>query len=327
MATPSGGPDDSVQNLERFISVLTSTIEEVHEHASTIEDHADTIEDLDSDTETALEDLASALSDFEDDLVGSEHDALEQIQTLRQEARDGADQRLAQAEGEVERAGSDFDSVLEDGRARIEEAHSELTSDGFGQLETTMETVESGLAEDRQQAEGAFDQLDGAVAEFETRATGAYTDTTGEFDQTVGEIANQQSALETDAGDGVAALDGVGDDIDGFCRARAVELISLYDGWGTEVGTQAQELMDEVATLLIEASVFVDTLIQDELTEPVESVQNDTFVPYLNELGELQSVLEEARGPAAGELLPLVDELEKALAVMDTMAELLKALE
>jgi flagellar biosynthesis chaperone FliJ len=327
MATPGGGPDDSVENLQRFISVLTATIEEVHEHASTIEDHADTIEDLDSDTQGALEDLSSALSDFEDDVVGSEHDALEQIQALRQEAREGTDQRLARAESEIERAQGDFDDVVQDGRSRIEEAHSELTSDGFGGLETTMEGVESALAEDRQQAEGAFDQLDGAVAEFETRATGAYTDTTGEIDQTVGEIANQQAAIETDGGDGVTALDGVGDDIDAFCRARAAELIGLYDGWGPEIQAEATELIDEASTLLIEASVAVDTLIQDELTDPAEAVRTDAFGPYLSELDELQAFLEDARGPATGELALLVDDLEKALAVVDTIAELLKALE
>lgn len=320
-------PDDSVENLERFISVLTVTIEEVHEHSSTIEDHADTIEDLDSDTESALEDLSTALADFEDDLTGAEQDALEQVQALRQEARDGTDQRLTRAESEVERAESDFESVLEDGRSRIEEAHSELTSDGFSGLEATMQNVESALAEDQQQAVASFDGLDAGVAELETRTTGAYTDTTGEFDQTNAEVANQQTAIETDAGDGITALDGVGDDIDGFCRAEAAALVGLYDGWGGEVDTEAQELMDEAATALIEASVAVDTLIQDDLTDPVQAVLTDAFGPYLTELGELQSVVDEAQGPATGELMTLVDDLEKALGVMDTIAELLRALE
>ena len=327
MATPSGGQDQSVENLQRFIGILNTAIEEVHEHASTIEDHADTVEDLDSDTQGAIEDLSSALSDFEDDLVGSEHDALEQIQALRSDAREGTDQRLARAESEIERAQGDFDGVMEDGSSRIEEAHSELTSDGFGGLETTMEGVESALAEDRQEAEGAFDQLDGAVAEFETRATGAYTDTTGEMDQTIAEVGSQQSAIETDGDDGVKALDGVGDDIDAFCRAKAVELIGLYDGWGPEFTTESTELIDEVSTLLIEASVAIDTLIQDELTEPVDTVLNDAFTPYLAELGDLQAFIDDARGPATSELALLVDDLEKALAVIATIAELLRALE
>lgn len=323
----SGGYDDSVENLQRFIGVLTSTIEEVHEHASTLEDQADGIEDLDSDTQGAIEDLSSALSDFEDDLTGSEHDALEQIQSLRQEARSGADQRMARAQSEIEREQGEFDSVLEDGSARIEEAHSGLADDGFGGLETTMGQVESALAEDQQQAEAAFDELDGAVAEFETRATGAYTDTTGEIDQTVAEVADQKSAIETDAGDGVAALDGVGDDIDAFCRAKAAELIGLYDGWTGGITSEQAELVDEVERMFVEASVAVDTMIQDELTEPVDAVLSDAFAPHLAELDELQAFAEDARGPATGELAVLVDDLEKALAVIDTIADLLKALE
>jgi uncharacterized phage infection (PIP) family protein YhgE len=323
MANPSGGPDDSVENLQKFIAVLTSTIEEVHDQASTIEDHADTIEDLDSDTQSAIEDLTSALSDFEDDLVGSEADALEQIQALRTEAREGTDQRLARAESEIERAQGDFDDVLEDGSARIEEAHAELKSGGFEQLESTMDAVESALAQDRQEAEGAFDQLDGAVAEFETRTTGAYTDTTGEFDQTTAEIANQKTALETDAGDGVTALDGVGDDIDAFCRAKAAELIGLYDAWNGTLQGEGTELIDEVSTLLIEASVAIDTLIQDELTVPAEAVMNEAFAPYITELDAMLAFVEDARGPATGELPILVDDLEKVRAVIATIAELL----
>ena len=328
MATPSGGTyEQSVENLERFIGIVRTSIEEVHDHASTIEDHTDTIEDLDSDAQSALEDLASALSDFEDDLAGSEQDALEQIQGLRQEAREGVDQRLERAGNEVERAQGDFDDVVEDGRSRIEEAHSELTSDGFGGLETTMEGVESALAGDRQEAEGAFDQLDSAVADFETRTTGAYTDTTGEMDQTIGEVANQKSAIETDGGDGVTALDGVGDDIDAFSRGKAGELEGLYAGWGPEIQTESTELIDEVSTLLVEASVAVDTLVQDELTEPTDTVLNDAFGPHITELGELQSFVDDARGPATGELPILVDDLEKALGVIETIADLLKALE
>lgn len=329
MATPGGGTqqDQSVENLERFIGILRTSIEEVHDHAATVEDHVDTIEDLDSDAQSALEDLQSTLSDFEDDLGSSEQDALEQIQSLRQEAREGADQRMERAGDQVERAQGDFDEVVEDGRSRIEEAHSELTSDGFGQLETTFEGVESALAQDRQEAEGAFDQLDGAVADFETRTTGAYTDTTGEMDQTIGEAANQQNAIETDGGDGVTALDGVGDDIDAFCRGKAGELEGLYAAWAPETQTEATELIDEVSTLLVEASVAIDSLIQDELTEPTEAVLNDAFGPYLAELGELQAFLEDARGPATGELPILIDDLEKALAVIETIAELLRALE
>lgn len=323
MANPGGGPDDSIENLQRFIAVLTTTIEEVHDQGETIEEHADTIEDLDSDTQGAVEDLASALSDFEDDLVGTEADALEQIQTLRSEAREGTDQRLARAESEIERAQGDFDGVLEDGSARIEEAHSELKSDGFEGLEGTMDAVESALAQDRQEAVGAFDQLDGAVADFETRTTGAYTDSTGEFDQTTAEVANQKTSLETDAGDGVTALDGVGDDIDAFCRAKAADLEGLYDTWNGLLQGTGTELIDEVSTLLIEASVAIDTLIQDELTVPAEAVVNEAFTPYLAELDTLAAFVDDASGPATGELPLLVDDLEKVKAVIGTIAELL----
>ena len=60
---------------------------------------------------------------------------------------------------------------------------------------------------------------------------------------------------------------------------------------------------------------------------PSDAVLNDAFTPHIAELGELQAFVEDARGPATGELPVLIDDLEKALGVITTIADLLKALE
>jgi hypothetical protein len=59
---------------------------------------------------------------------------------------------------------------------------------------------------------------------------------------------------------------------------------------------------------------------------PAETVVNEAFTPYLAELDTLVAFLDDARGPATGELPLLVDDLEKALGVIDTIAELLQNL-
>lgn len=324
---PKGGLDEGVLNLERFIGILMTTIEQVQGHTSVIEEHAEAIEGLDDEAENALADLGGALEDLQGDLESEQQDALEGIGSLRDEAREGSEQRLARSESQVERAGSEFDGAMDEGRTALEQSQSTVSSEGFQRLESTMEGVESALADDRQEAEAGFEALDTAVAELQQRATGAFTATDGAFDQTVAEIADKKDAVETDAGDSVTALDQAGDDIDGECRTQAGELEGLYDGWKAQIAADAADLVDSVEDLMDDTAAFVDTVAEDQLDTPAGVVLEQAFDPYLSELATLQADLDEARGPAADELVPLVLELERALGVIDTIDQLLNALE
>src|SRR4029453_11552226 len=102
-----------------------------------------------------------------------------------------------------------------------------------------------------------FDQLDSVLADAGTRAAAAFTDAEAGFDQTNETISDQQASLVTDAGDGVRALDAVGDDIDGYCRTKAGALVGLYGGWAGEVTTEAQELITAVEQLANETAARV----------------------------------------------------------------------
>lgn len=325
--TPRGGVDEGVHNLERFIGILMNSIEQVQAHTTAIENHGSTIDDLDHEAEGALQDLGGALDDLEETIESGEEDAVKEIGRLGDEAQEGSDQRLAESESSVEGAESSFESAMQEGRSGLEQELSSLTSDGFTQLESTMDNVESGLADDRQQAETAFDGLDTAVQDFEQRGGQAFDAAEAAFDQTNGEIANHQSAIETDAGDGATAFDALGDDIDGHCRGLAGQLEGLCDGWKTEITDDATDLVDQVTTLFADTGTALQTAAQDQLDTPAQAVLTDAFEPYLSELAELQALIEGAQGPASDELLPLVDDLEKALGVIETIDQLLNALE
>lgn len=326
MATSGAGIDESVDNLQRFIGVLTVTIEAVREHAEAIDERADAIDELDGETEEAVSDLAAALADFDDDLSDGEHDALDRLESLGQEARNGSDDRLAGAKADVEQAGTGFEGVLEEGGARLEETHTELGRDGFDALASTVRDVESALAEDHRQLLVRFDQLDSAVAALETRAVAAHTHTAGELERAGALAAARLSSIETRASDGVAALDGSAGEVDAFCGDQENDLAGLYDGLTEDVDTQTAELVSGVEEALAASADIVSTSVEQELADRVQSLVEDAFGPYLGELAGLQLVLDDALAPA-GELWPLVDELERALAVMDGISDLLRALE
>ena len=317
---------DEIQKLQRFLGIVTATIEQVQEQAETIEDHSGRIDDLDQDADSALEDLQGALEEFEGDLESGEQDTLEQVQNLREDVREGTTQRLSRAEQDVDQAGSEWTSALEQGRGDLEQELSELNADGFGQLESTMAEVESALAQDRQQAEASFDLLETGVAELEQQVTGALGDDEGAFDQTAQELADQQTALGVDAGDAVTGLGQQGDAFDGECRSLAGALEGLYDEYRNEIAVEGQDLIDSAEALFKDAAEGMDSATEDQIETPAQAVMTDALEVYLTELGTLENTVDAPGKPTADELAPLVDDLEKAMAIIDQIDQLLQAL-
>jgi chromosome segregation ATPase len=326
-STPKGGLDEGVLNLERFIGILTSTIEQVQGHTSAIEQHASALESLDDKAESDLSDLGGALEDFETRLEAAEDEVEQEIGSLRDEAREGADEQLQQSGSDVDRAGGAYDAALDEGRGGLEESHAALGSEGFNPLESTLESVESALAGDRQEAEAGFDGLDAAAAELRQRATDAFAEAEAAFDRTVEEITDKRDALETDGGDAVTALDQAGDDIDAEARSLAGELETAYDLWHVQIEAETDDLVESVKTLMTDTAASVDAAAEAQLDTPAGTVLDNAFEPCLEELAELQSVVEGAQGPATDDLLPLVDELERSAIVIETIDRLLDQLE
>ena len=150
--------------------------------------------------------------------------------------------------------------------------------------------------------------------------TGALGDDEGAFDQTAQEIADQQTALETDAGDAVTALGQQGDEIDGDCRSLAGELEALYDAYRNEIAVEGQDLIDSAETLFEDAAEGMDSATEDQIDTPAQAVMTDALDVYLAELAALENTIDSLGKPAADETAMLVDDLEKAMAIIDQIA-------
>jgi hypothetical protein len=186
--------------------------------------------------------------------------------------------------------------------------------------------VESALAQDRQQAEASFDELEAGVDELGQRVTGALDDDEEAFDQTAQEVAGLRTALEVDAGEAVTGLGQQGEEIDGECGSIAGELETLYGGYQGEVTAEAQDLIDAAETLFADAGAGLDSATEDQIEAPAQAVLADSLEVYLAELGTLQGTIDGIGKPTADETAPLVDDLEKAMAIIDQIDQLLQAL-
>lgn len=326
MATTDSSPDESVQNLERFIAMVRAAVEQVHTHGEALDEQADATSDLDEDAQEAATELAEALTDLEDGLERAEHEALEQVRSLRETAREGAEARMSKAQGEVESAQNDFDAVIEDGGARIEEAHGELDADGFDALARTVDAIEAAVAQDQQEAVTALDALDPALGEMQARVDAAYAEADAGMDETENESRSQEFVIAQDVHDGTDALETLGKGADEACRARAQQLEDAYEGWKEEMREDAGDLLLQTRQLLFDTAEAVETMTVAELAEPSEEVAS-AFVPHVGALEALLAYLEDVRQVTTGELPLLVDDLEKALGVMETVGALLAALE
>jgi uncharacterized phage infection (PIP) family protein YhgE len=319
--------DDGVVKLEAFIGVLRTTIDQVSETNNTLESHADDLDEMEGTTQSGFEDLNDALEEFEEELGNSRQEAVDEIGELAALAREAAGQRLGESEGEVESGESSFESAMTEGRAEMDRAHQGLGTQGFDALASTIDTVESAVDASRQEATQAFDELGSGVKAFTDRTEESFTDAEGKFDEGVGDLDAKSAALVTEAGDCVTGFASDGADFQGEMTSLGGELVSLYEGWDGTVEGAADDLATSVKTLMDDTAEFVSTATSDQVEAPADLVLNDSFAPYLVELGELQGAVDAAASGPADTLVPLVDELDKSERVIDTIDQLLNAVE
>jgi hypothetical protein len=319
--------DDGVLKLEQFIGVLRTTIEQVGDGTDTLETHADQLDDLEGTAQNGFEDLNGALEDFEDGLDSGRQDAVEEIGELATLARDAAGQRLGEAEGEVAGGGSSFDGALNEGRDEVDQADSGLTSQGFDALGSTIDAVESSVDGAREKSDGSFDELGTGFEAFHQRVSDAFTEAEAKFDESVADLSDKANSLATDAGDCVSGFESDGGDFHSEVESLGGEVEGLYDGWDGDVDEAADDLVSSVETLMDDTAAFVETVGKDQIESPGDLVLNESFEPYLSELSELQAVVDGAAGGVAETLVSLVDELVKSESVVDTIDQLLNAVE
>jgi hypothetical protein len=187
--------------------------------------------------------------------------------------------------------------------------------------------VESAVDDSRQEASQGFDDLDSGLKAFTDRTEESFQEADGKFGEGVSDLDQKSAALVTEAGDCVSGFESDGSDFQGEMTSLGGDLVSLYEGWDGTVEAAADDLASSVKSLMEDTAEFVSAAGSDQVEAPADLVLNDSFGPCLDELGELQGVLDAAAAGPADTLVPLVDELEKSERVIDTIDQLLNAVE
>jgi chromosome segregation ATPase len=316
--------DDSVANLQRFIAHLTSAaggLEKSTEHFKESGQRLGQLEDETADEGGGLNDeLAELATELDAGLRGAE----EALSEVTQAAVNGQE-TASQAQDKVEAAASEVEDEAEKTLAELADAKARIVAQGFEALGQRLDESEKELEAETQQLEQAFAQFETSLAEHQAEAEAAWDGAEGELDESIGQLTQEESALEAAAGEGVQGFEAAAGEFEQRCSDLASDVDLVYDALDAAVVEQGQEWEQHVAAMGTAAIGFIESGAQQRLEQPTTMVENDALSALEQEFGALGGVLE-AGTDTAGELQPLAEELARCQSVVAQIAELMNAL-
>src|SRR5215813_9666966 len=109
----SGGFDESIENLRRYVALAANALERIHTTTPTIESHGDAFDDLEHQVDEKLSAFDSEVDGCVSDINSGEGEALQQVSRLTSLAHDAAEDGLKDAHHDLEEAGTRIDHTLD----------------------------------------------------------------------------------------------------------------------------------------------------------------------------------------------------------------------
>ena len=322
----SGGYDDGIENLRRYLALAANALERIQATTPQIESQGDSLDDLAGELDSKLSAFDSDTDGFLADLQSAETDALEEVSRLATLAQDAADDRLPDGEKDAEEAGTRIEGSLDAGGQELTSDHQSLNGDGFDALTTALNAAQQAFDATRAENEAAFDALEKALQGFEQEAESAYQDSGRELEGASAECATEAADLATETTGLVDAMDTLGGEFAGNVGKVETEAEAAYDNVNQQVESEAQELTDGVQQALKAEADHLGTELNDSIEQASTLVTNDSAGPHIEELGTLRDAVARAESTGA-ELDPLVGDLQRCQQVLDVIDQLLNALQ
>jgi hypothetical protein len=319
--------EQTAEHIEQFIALLRDTGTHVVEGTTQVESDTTALDRLAEEVADHLGGFSHDLQGLLADLEGSEEAAHTELDGVASSAHAIADTRLAAALDEIEHAETALAQTVQGAKSALDQDCSSLHDQGFQALATTLHSVDEEVDASRTDAEAAFAGLETAVESLTQGLHTSVSEAERALDAAVEAIGQEDKhGVETDAGECVAGFHELGPDVDGECTAVGDEMQQLYDGWGGEIETEGQELMDAVTSLFQGSADALTSLGSEKVEEPAEKATADDIPPLTEELDEQVSMLT-AGQEIAVELPPLAADLEVAEGVVERIDELIKAMD
>jgi predicted nucleic acid-binding Zn-ribbon protein len=317
--------DDPIANLERFIATLAAAngaLEKITQH---VQETSQGFTQLEAETHDHGGSLKEHLEGFRSSVDTAEEEVRQAIDEIGQAAA-GGQQALAEAEGHVEQAGSDFEEKAHAVSAHLDEEHSRLTDQGFTVLGHALDEAEQQLESERQELEQAFKELEGAVHASETEAQAAWEAGHGAYENSTSDLSHEESGLAAEASGAHQAFDSDASEIDSVCHSLDGEIEAIYHAFTAAVEAAGGELGGAAQNLLQQAVGFIEAGGQSRLEEPANTLEADSLRPLGEEYAALGATLNSASAIAA-ELEPLADDLVKSKAVAGQIDKLVNTIQ
>lgn len=314
-----------LENLRQLVKNLEAYGAQVKEHVETFESLQDDLGDVEDDAEDALEAVGKEVAAVLKELDRSEDDALGAVKDLTSEARDVADDGLADAKGDLEGAGSAAEARTDAAAAALDSARQQLLDDGFAVADAAMDEAEAGYEDEQQQVRTAFDALAAAVAEARVRLDQAADACVAQVEKAHAAVTKAEQALEDETDDSARTFNASGGELLQELKQTTDTAKEAYDAF-TQAATSAG---DEVAAAFsngCEASVTWAGEVGEQLGTAAEEVAT-VQTAHKAALESLQKEAQSSVGDVATKFEALGDELRRCNQVVDQIDELLSRMD
>ena len=316
----------SLEQLKGLIKAMREALDAVHAINPTLDASAETFDDLEDEAEDAISALDRELDGFGKELESANEDAVDEVEKVEKAARQGVDDRLAEAKEDVDEAETRFTADVKSAIEDLDEADRDLTVDGFGALASALDGVEEALRTSQARMETGFDEADGevtqAAARFKTEAAG----TGGKLAEADAQADQDNAALTAAAGGAKQTMDAATNTATQTLSAWGDTAKTVYENVETQATTDADSFISAVKGTLQDTADLIRNEQMTPMDTALQAVQNEQTTPLTKEIGEVATCIWIAQS-AGMDLEPLVGDLERCKQVVDQIDKLLKSMD
>lgn len=285
--------DDSVDRLEAFLALLTTTRGSVAAIQTAIDAENDALVDQVAAGVGRLQGFNQALTALSESFTTAQQDIAGELGTLAYAASIMAEQSLAEARSRLEDAEGRFAAGLEDTRESLDRAAAEL-AEQYAQAEATVAALEEQLASLQAGEEQAFAELDAGVEERRAVVGQASSDLdaalegasvyllegledylAAAFQALVGglEYEEQPSLLEAFGDLGRNVMRSL-DDCHSVLQSAGEDLIATTDPLLSDAASSAGDLLDKTQAQADRAAEWALQPLSEETTRNIVSMNH-----------------------------------------------------
>ena len=315
--------EESVQNLETFIALLTSTTSELHDQTTEVETAQSELDRLADQADDDIGKLADALEEGLDELGDGADRAEAALAGVESKAQEIAQQRLGELSGSLVEGAERGVERIASTRERVDEGFEELKADGLDAFVSVVHELAGDAENARGEAEQDFEELGDAVEQALATLQEAQQNASEALDEAASAAAQEAEQVGSVGEQTVAAWTAAKDQLESEGAEVEGAIGDAYSGWTEDVQEAGQTAVEAMSTALSDAADAISGESAELLNEALQVAVDDALPKLSEEAGQVTGAVEPG-DPLAQALDPMVGELVTVQSVVDQIAQLLQ---